>query len=193
MAGSPPVWCGLVLAAGAGTRFGGAKALALEPDGTPWVELAVRMLTDAGCDHVIVALGASADQARPLVPSDAQVIVVEHWREGLSATLRAGLAAASASSADAVLIAPVDTPAASAEAGARVIARALVAASASHVLARGVYSGRPGHPVLIGRAHWTSLGESLRGDVGAGPYLSAHDVLDVECGDLWSGSDIDRR
>ncbi|RIJ46286.1 nucleotidyltransferase family protein, partial [Clavibacter lycopersici] len=27
---------GVVLAAGAGTRFGGPKALATHPDGTPW-------------------------------------------------------------------------------------------------------------------------------------------------------------
>ena len=48
-----------MLAAGAGARFGGPKALAREPDGTPWVVLAVRMLKDAGCDLVLVALGAS--------------------------------------------------------------------------------------------------------------------------------------
>ena len=193
MAGSPPALCGLVLAAGAGTRFGGAKALALEDDGTPWVALAVRMLSDAGCDRVLVALGASAAEARPLVPSDAEVVVVEHWQEGLSATLRAGLAAASALSAEAVLVTPVDTPAAPADAATRVRARALAAASASRALARAVYGGTPGHPVLIGRDHWVGLGAELRGDTGAGPYLSAHAVLEVECGDLWSGADVDRR
>ena len=158
-----------MLAAGAGTRFGGPKALAREPDGTPWVALAVRMLRDAGCDRVLVALGASADQARALVPADAQVVVVADWSEGLSATLRAGLGAASALSAEAVLITPVDTPGATADAAARVIDRAR--RPLSRALARAVYDGRPGHPVLIGRDHWTALAETLTGDSGAGAYL----------------------
>ena len=113
-----------MLAAGAGTRFGRPKALACESDGTPWVELAVRMLRAAGCDRVLVALGASADEARGLVPADADIVIVEDWPEGLSASLRAGLAAASALSAEAVLITPVDTPGATADAAARVISRA---------------------------------------------------------------------
>ena len=178
-----------MLAAGAGTRFGGPKALAREPDGTPWVALAVRMLRDAGCGTVLVALGAAADEARPLVPAGTQVVIVPDWFEGLSASLRAGLRAASALSAGAVLVTPVDTPGATADAAIRVIDRAGVARSA--VLARAVYSGHPGHPVLIGRDHWTALAESLTGDTGAGAYLSTHDALAVECGDLWSGEDRD--
>ena len=183
--------CGLVLAAGGGTRFGGPKALAREPDGTPWVVLAVRMLRDAGCDHVLVLLGASAAEAGALVPADATAIVVDEWREGLSATLRAALDAACARSADAVLITPVDTPAAPADAAARLTEQA--GAPLSRALARAVYSGRPGHPVLIGREHWVSLREALHGDSGAGAYLSARGALEVECGDLWSGADVDQR
>lgn len=183
--------CGLVLAAGAGTRFGGPKALAREPDGTAWVELAVRMLRDAGCDCVLVALGASADEARALVPADSQVVVVEDWSKGLSAALRAGLSAASALGAEAMLIMPVDTPGATVDAATRVIERA--GDPLSTALARAVYAGRPGHPVLIGRDHWDGLAETLMGDSGAGPYLSAHHGIAVECGDLWPGEDIDLR
>ena len=188
---SPSGVCGLVLAAGAGTRFGGPKALGSEPDGTPWIALAVRMLRDAGCAPVLVALGASADQARPLVPAGAKVVIVPDWSEGLSASLRAGLGAASALPAEAVLVTPVDTPGATADAVGRVIDRAGVPLSAA--LARAVYAGRPGHPVLIGRDHWASLAETLTGDSGAGAYLSAHGALAVESGDLWSGADIDHR
>jgi CTP:molybdopterin cytidylyltransferase MocA len=63
----------------------------------------------------------------------------------------------------------------------------------SSVLARAVYAGRPGHPVLVGREHWIELSEFLRGDSGAGEYLTAHHALEVECGDLWSGADVDAR
>lgn len=189
----PLAICGLVLAAGAGSRFGGPKALAVDAEGTPWVQRAVGMLRVAGCDPVLVALGAAADAARRLVPPAARVIVVQDWADGLSATLRAGLATATEVVADAVLITPVDTPDAPPDAATRVIASARAAASADRVLARATYGGRPGHPVLIGRSHWRALTEALSGDAGAGAYLSAHAVLDVECSDLWSGRDVDRR
>jgi CTP:molybdopterin cytidylyltransferase MocA len=180
-----------VLAAGAGSRFGRPKALACESDGTPWVELAVRMLRAAGCDRVLVALGASAGAARGLVPADADIVIVEDWSEGLSTSLRAGLSAASALSAEALLITPVDTPGAMADAAVRVISHA--GGPLASALARAVYDGRPGHPVLIGRAHWTALAQTLSGDRGAGAYLTAQGARAVECGDLWSGADIDRR
>ena len=183
--------CGLVLAAGAGTRYGGPKALARTPEGEPWVARAAHALASGGCDDVVVALGAGADAARPLVPRGARLIVVDDWAEGLSATLRAGLA--SASGFDAVVITPVDTPDAPAEAVRRVIVEALAAASAPHALARAVYRGAPGHPVLVGAAHWAPLAGDLVGDRGAGAYLAAHSALAVECGDLWSGADIDAR
>jgi CTP:molybdopterin cytidylyltransferase MocA len=140
---------------------------------------------------VLVALGASADQASALVPGEAQVVVVDGWREGLSATLRAGLAAAAARSADAVLITPVDTPDAPTDAAVRVLERA--GTPLIRALARASYSGRPGHPVLIGSDHWDALREELSGDAGAGAYLSAHGALEVECADLWPGADVDRR
>jgi CTP:molybdopterin cytidylyltransferase MocA len=178
---------GLVLAAGAGTRFGGPKALARDESGVAWIELAVRMLRDAGCADVIVLLGAAADEALALVPPDATTVVVDDWAEGLSATLRAGLGAAERARADAVLITPVDTPDASAAAGHRVVAAARTG------LARATYDGVPGHPVFIASAHFATLAAGVSGDQGAGAYLRSHGVLDVECGDLWSGADIDHR
>jgi CTP:molybdopterin cytidylyltransferase MocA len=149
------------------------------------------MLRTAGCDCVLVALGASADETRALVPPDADLVIVEDWSEGLSASLRAGLGAASARSAEAVLITPVDTPGATADAAARVISRA--GTPLASALARAVYDGRPGHPVLIGRDHWAALAETLTGDSGAAAYLTGHGAVAVECGDLWSGADVDRR
>ncbi|WP_316296356.1 NTP transferase domain-containing protein, partial [Clavibacter michiganensis] len=58
---------GVVLAAGAGTRYGGPKALATHPDGTPWLATAIRALADAGCSPVLVVLGARADEAEALL------------------------------------------------------------------------------------------------------------------------------
>lgn len=185
-----PSFRGLVLAAGAGTRFGGPKALARAADGTPWVVLAVRALTDAGCRDVVVALGASATEARALVPAAAAALVVDGWEDGLSATLRAALPVA-AEGADAVVVVPVDTPELSPEAVGRVVAAAGAAPRAA--LVQAVYRGAPGHPVLIGADHVPHLVAGLAGDRGARPYLVAHGAIEVECADVWSGADHDER
>ena len=60
-------------------------------------------------------------------------------------------------------------------------------------LARATYAGAPGHPVVLGRDHWAAIADSATGDAGAKPYLAAHDVVLVECGDLATGRDVDAR
>ena len=180
--------CGIVLAAGAGTRYGGPKALARDTDGTPWVARAVDTLVAAGCAPVIVVLGARRDAAAALVPRMARIVAAPEWAEGLSASVRAGLAAASATSATAALIVPVDLPDLTASACARVMA-----SPTADTLRQAVYDGEIGHPALIGRDHWETLAAQVSGDRGAGAYLRAHGATPVECGDLWHGRDIDIR
>ncbi|MFT4211715.1 MAG: nucleotidyltransferase family protein [Microbacterium sp.] len=179
---------GLVLAAGAGTRFGGPKGLARTADGEPWVERAVRMLTDAGCAPVLVTVGAAAAEVAALLPGAAIAVPVADWADGLSASVRAGLSAVWGMAADSALVVAVDTPDMPAAAARRILAQA-----SSTALAQAVYDGRPGHPVLIGRTHGPALAAALSGDRGAGPYLRAHHAVRVECGDLWSGADVDSR
>jgi CTP:molybdopterin cytidylyltransferase MocA len=106
----------------------------------------------------------------------------------MGASLRAGLAAVAAEHPDAagVLVMLVDTP----DVGADVVRRLLMQA-APHALARAAYRGVPGHPVLIGREHWSGVAETAKGDRGARDYLGAHDVHLVECGDVATGIDID--
>lgn len=176
---------GVVLAAGAGRRAGGPKALRRDAAGVSWIERAVSRLEAAGCARVLVVLGAGADEARQLVPERAAVVVAEDWVEGLSASLRTGLDAASG---DAALVTLVDLPDEPAAVGERLL-RDSPADPA--VLARATYRGRPGHPVLLGRAHWRPLAASLSGDAGAREYLARNGVLEVECGDLFSGADHD--
>jgi CTP:molybdopterin cytidylyltransferase MocA len=60
------------------------------------------------------------------------------------------------------------------------------------VLARAAYAGRPGHPVLLGRAHWAGVAAAAVGDAGARGYLAGRaDVRLVECGDLATPDDVD--
>ncbi|WP_210480248.1 NTP transferase domain-containing protein [Naasia sp. SYSU D00948] len=180
---------GLILAAGGGLRFGAPKALARSEDGEPWLQHAARALADGGADPVIAVLGASAEAAAALVPDSVRTIVAERWREGIAASLAAGLEAVEALPAVAVVVTLVDLPGLPASA----VRRMTGGVGDPGMLRQAVYSGRPGHPVVIGRDHWRPLREALSGDHGARQYLVAAGVEEIECGDLWSGEDVDRR
>ncbi len=182
---------GLLLAAGAGRRMGGPKALLRADDGHSWVERAVAVLHAGGCDTVRVVAGAAADEVRDLLEgSGTDLVVAADWADGMGASLRAGLTGLDqlAPEAVAALVHLVDLP----DVGAEVLTRVAATAS-SDVLARAVYDGRPGHPVLLGRAHWQVVADTASGDAGARGYLAGRDVVEVECGDLASGQDVDRR
>lgn len=184
---------GLVLAAGAGSRFGMPKALARADDGTPWVQLACRALLDGGCRDVVVVLGARAREAGELVPATATTVVAADWASGIAASLRTGLAAVGDTGADAAVVSLVDLPGLRADAVRRVLGTIREPDAARHALARATYSGAPGHPVLVGRAHWAPLAAAVHGDTGAGPYLRAHGADVVDCTDLGGGDDVDHR
>ncbi len=179
---------GLLLAAGAGRRFGGPKALADTGQG-PWVLRGLAVL--AGLSPRLVVVGAAADQVVALLPTDCTAVRNPTPEAGLSSSLRAGLVALAAARppVTAVLITLVDLP----DVGPAVTRRLLAAAPPTpQVLARAIYRGRPGHPVLIGAAHWPDLLASLGGDRGARDYVTAAGAVGVECGDLATGRDVDR-
>lgn len=179
--------CGIVLAAGAGSRYGHPKALAVRTDGTAWVAHAVRALAASGCDPILVVVGACRDEVTALVPESATIVVAKDWADGLSASVRAGLAAAAKTHAAAALVVPVDMPELPASACNRVKDQA-----SADSLRQATYGGEAGHPALLGRSHWDDLARTLTGDRGAGTYLREHGVDNIECGDLWHGRDVDR-
>jgi CTP:molybdopterin cytidylyltransferase MocA len=171
---------GLLLAAGAGRRYGGPKALV---DG--WLDHSLTALAEGGCDDRTVVLGAAVEQVRALVPDGVGVVVADAWADGMGASLRAGLEALT--SCDAVLVTLVDLP----DVGPEVVRRLVDQAVDRSALARATYRGRPGHPVLIGHDHLAGAATSARGDMGARDYLTAHAATLVECGDLATGRDVD--
>jgi CTP:molybdopterin cytidylyltransferase MocA len=117
------------------------------------------------------------------------VVVATDWASGQSASLRAGLEALEPTPADTAVVLLVDLP----DVDHRVVARLLAAAGKEprSALVRAVYHGRPGHPVVLGRAHWAGIRATLAGDSGARDYLAAHAAAVVECSDLASGQDLD--
>lgn len=169
--------------------MGAPKALASDRDGA-WLPRAVDLLRAGGCAEVLVVLGAAAERAAELVPADpaVRVVAATDWAEGISSSLRAGLAAAAATEADAAMITLVDLPDLRPAVAHRLLADL---GDARSILVRAVFDGRPGHPVLIGRTHWEALASDLGGDRGAGPYLRRHGARSVECGDLATGQDRD--
>jgi nicotine blue oxidoreductase len=142
----------------------------------------VAALVAGGCDDVVVVLGAAVLD----VPAPARGVIASDWADGLSASVRTGVAAVDASY---VVFHAVDTPGVSADVVRRVLDAARTSASG---LARASYGDRPGHPVVIARRHWPDLLSQLHGDEGARPFLSDRtDVIAVDCADLATGRDID--
>jgi CTP:molybdopterin cytidylyltransferase MocA len=176
---------GLLLAAGAGRRLGGPKAL-VQLGGVSLVERGVALLREAGCEPVVVVLGADADHIRPLVTAD--VVVATDWAEGVGASLRTGLAALASTPAVACVVALVDQPFVGADAVRRLIA---VAGQADAAVA--TYDGEERNPVLLDRAVWNDVADLAVGDAGARAWLRAHParVLRVVCDGTGSAVDID--
>lgn len=182
---------GLLLAAGAGRRMGQPKALVSDGAG-PWLARAVDTLRLGGCDQVVVVLGASADQARTLLDAyDVTIVVAADWDDGMGASLAAGLGRVldcpELRGATRCLVTLVDLP----DVGPDVVRRLLGQPDEADVLARAMYDGQPGHPVLLGHDHWAGVLATSTGDRGARDYLAVHPVTGVECGDLATGADRD--
>lgn len=181
---------GLLLAAGAGRRYGMPKAL-VTVDGRLLVERGLATLREAGCDPVVVVLGAAAPQVRDAASlSGATVVDNPDWDTGMGSSLRAGLS--TVDDAVAVVVLLVDTPGVTPAAVRRVATHAADAGPAA--LAIATYHGEPGHPVLLGRDHWAGVAALATGDVGARRYLAAHpdQVTRVPCEDVADGTDLDR-
>jgi len=168
--------------------MGRPKALVRAVDGTSWLQRSVEVLRDGGCNGVTVVLGAEADEAVRLLDGLGVDVVVAHdWAEGMSASLRSGLESLMGSDAEAAVVTLVDLP----DLTAAVVRRVLSEREGDEALVRASYHGRPGHPVLLGRAHWPAVVRGASGDSGARDYLAKRDAVLVECGDLSSGRDVD--
>ena len=180
---------GLLLAAGAGRRMGTPKALVHDADGTSWLRRSVAALLDGGCTPVHVVLGAGAEEARTLL-ADLPVEVVRRRRLGRGDGRQPARG----------LPSPWATR-------PRCSSRSSTCPTSAHPSWRGCWRPGPGARSSRGRrttgrrgtrscsAPTTSRPSSRRCTATSGrrPYLAAHDVVLVECGDLATGADRDSR
>jgi CTP:molybdopterin cytidylyltransferase MocA len=155
----------VVLAAGAGSRFGGPKQQLLLPD----VLVALR---SSSVDDLVVVAGAHP------VAVDARVVDCPDWERGMGASLRCGLRALQPE-VEAAAVVLADGPDLAPAAVDRVIAA--WRAGAGDVVAAS-YGGDRSHPVVLGRPVW-----DLIPDEGA----RALEPVLVACDDLGSPGDVD--
>jgi CTP:molybdopterin cytidylyltransferase MocA len=174
------VIAGLILAAGAGTRFGSTPKLLAEFDGRPLLEWAVRAQCEVeALERVVVVLGANADAIVAQVGfGRAEYVVCEDWASGQSASLRCGLAALAG--ARKAIVTLGDQPLLTAA-----VVRRFVDQPPG---ARAVYGGVPGHPVVLGPEQMR-IAAGLTGDRGARGLLAGGPT--VERSDIASGRDVD--
>jgi CTP:molybdopterin cytidylyltransferase MocA len=177
----------LVLAAGASSRFGRPKALALLW-GWPLLQHVLDVVSAVGFAEIVVVLGHDADEIERRM----------EWRSerrlrnpdpdaGLSSSLRLGLESLSPAS-EAALILLGDQPLVRVEVVERLLA-ADVSAARPIAVPRYRDGGGP-NPLLIHRTAW-SLGREARADRGLGPVARDHQDLVSEVEVEGSNPDID--
>ncbi len=178
---------GVLLAAGQGRRFGGAKLLHPLADGRP-IGLAALQALQAALDRVIAVVAPGEVAMVDLfAKAGAQVVVCPQAHVGLGASLACGVRSAPD---DAWLIALADMPCIRSD----TIARIATAIAEGAALAAPVYQGRRGHPVGFDNRFFACL-SALDCDEGARRLLQAHerDLRVIPTDDAGVLFDIDTR
>ncbi|MES2830485.1 MAG: nucleotidyltransferase family protein [Pseudomonadota bacterium] len=188
MTTATPGIVGVLLAAGAGTRFGSHKLMHPLADGTPMAVAAASALQPA-CDHLVAVIRPGDDDlAAILIGTGCEIVWCSEAEGGMGHSLAAGIRATA--SASGWIVALADMPfithasnklvAANLRAGARLVALQ--------------FQGKQGHPVGFSQA-WRRQLIVMSGDRGAKILLEKHRQHLVLCsvddpGVVW---DIDCR
>lgn len=186
----PDALAGVVLAAGAGRRFGDAPKQLAGVDGLPLLQHAIDAQAGAELHRRAVVVGSRAGEVLAAVDlRGATAIHADGWEEGMAASLRAAVAwaAGAGTGAEWLLVGLGDQPRIGA-AAVRAVADAARTAPPGTPAIRATFEGAGGHPVALHRSLWPAL-RRLRGDVGARDLLGG--AREVELGALASPHDVD--
>lgn len=179
-------WSALILAGGAGRRFGGGKLLA-DLAGAPVIRRVAEAVAGAGFAEVLVITGAEDARVRAALEGLAcRILNAGDWADGMAATLRTGVAALDPEARGVCVflgdmpLVPVEFSSFLAEAAERL-----------GYAARPRFAGKPGHPVAFTRAAFSDL-MALAGDKGATALLAGRsDVAYLDAADSGVLLDID--
>ncbi len=201
---------GVLLAAGAGTRFAGPQhKLLADLDGQSVISRALESLCAAGLDAVAVVSGAAdlagvlaevsveaapavrgpgvggaMDVAGPRDDADGRIAVIhnDRWESGIASSVRCAASWAARQGHDAIVVGLADQPFVTSAAWRT------VAASAAPV-AVGTYDVRRGNPVRLAREVWPLL--PCGGDEGARAVMRRFPEIVVPVACQGSPDDID--
>lgn len=155
----------LLLAAGASTRFGSCKQLALL-DGKPLVLHALERLAPLFDENLFTVLGAAREEIRPHAARLSRVIEHPRWRDGIGSSIARGVAAIEARlDCNGILIALADQ--------ARLTSddyRRLAEHFDGNRIVAAFYAGNAGVPAIFPADQFSRL-RKLNGDRGARSLL----------------------
>ena len=157
---------GILLAAGAGTRFTADEhKLHASIGGTAVWKRSLQQLLAAQIGPTIVVTGATSLGLRPYGVHE---VHNPDWAQGQATSLFAGITFAKHHRATAAVIGLADQPGISPEAWQRV-------ATTDAIIATASYDGEPGHPVRVDASLWPQLPQT--GDFGARALLRKYEYL----------------
>ncbi len=198
-ADAPPRVVGILLAAGRGERFGGAKLLAKARSASSvsasgLADLAGECIGVAACRHLLAALPQVVAVVRPddaalaaaLGAAGARVVRCANADEGMGASLACGVAATR--DAGGWLVALADMP----WVLPSTIARVAAAVADGAPVAAPFHTGTRGHPVGFSSACYAMLA-ALTGDEGAKAVVAAHadSLARIDVDDAGTLRDVD--
>ncbi|MFV0298106.1 MAG: NTP transferase domain-containing protein [Hyphomicrobiaceae bacterium] len=161
----------IVLAAGRSRRFGTNNKLLADLAGEPVVRHAVRAVLASRARPVVVVTGHMADEVRQaLVGLDVSFADSPDYRDGMAASLKAGLAALP-KDIDGVLVALGDMPSITGPDIDRLVAG--FAPKEGRAIMVPVYHGKRGNPVLFA-THLIPEMAGIAGDAGAKQVIGQH-------------------
>ena len=188
MASDPKIIVAILLAAGAGTRFGGEKLLHPLEDGVAIAAHAARNLLAATPDVIAVVRWGDFPLYDMLEQEGCQVTMFQGAARGMGASLAHGVA--QARGADGWVVALADMPRIRSD----TVKSVITALQQGALIAAPVHKGERGHPVGFGAALRNEL-LTLDGDQGARAVVERHrdSVQLIECDDPGVLFDVDRK
>jgi molybdenum cofactor cytidylyltransferase len=188
MAREQKVIAAILLAAGAGTRFGGEKLLHPLEDGVAIAAHAARNLLAAASDVVAVVRWGDFPLYDMLEQEGCLVTMFQGSARGMGASLAHGVA--QSRGADGWIVALADMP----RIAPATISMVIAALQQGALIAAPAYKGERGHPVGFGAALRDEL-LKLDGDQGARSLVERHrdSIQLIECDDPGILFDVDRK